>query len=261
MEAVYSNATEAAKGLRSELKAAFPGIKFSVRTRYFSGGESINISWSFGPTTKAVGAISKKYEYGRFDGMTDSSSVEDTLVSMPDGEVKILGGAKFVQTSRNFESIKNDYRSESLFIERVMRDLCALQGFEFKSGSQNINGTDKWDSYRSVIAVTRGILSSTDLTSGYGGLRHARFEAGSQPCDSFEVIPMAAQASVAPAFSAGASVAAAEIVGYLGNACLTMRQEALRSAVSHRCYIRYVELDREDVFGAVLKILLQKLNG
>lgn len=100
METICKTPVEAAKRIRLELKVNFPGVKFSVRTETYSMGNAINIGWTDGPETKAVNAIVKKYEYGRFDGMTDSSSVEDTLVPMPDGEIRILGGAKHVFTRR-----------------------------------------------------------------------------------------------------------------------------------------------------------------
>lgn len=101
MKTVYQTATEAAKGLRQELKTTFPGIKFSVRTSYFANGNSIDISWVLGPTKDMVEAITRKYQYGWFDGMTDCYNNEDTLVADKSGEVKILGGAKFVGNTRS----------------------------------------------------------------------------------------------------------------------------------------------------------------
>ena len=35
---------QAAANMRTQLKAAFPGVTFSVRTRHFSGGNSIDVS-------------------------------------------------------------------------------------------------------------------------------------------------------------------------------------------------------------------------
>lgn len=57
----------AAKNIRAELKAAFKGVKFSVRCDH----SSINIGWTDGPTPSAVEAITRKYKAGHFDGMTD----------------------------------------------------------------------------------------------------------------------------------------------------------------------------------------------
>ncbi len=56
------NATETAKLIRKELKAVFPGIKFSVRSKYFSMGSSVNISWTDGATKKEVESVVSKFE-------------------------------------------------------------------------------------------------------------------------------------------------------------------------------------------------------
>ena len=61
----------AAKNIRIELARSFPGIKFSVKTERYSGGNSITVSWTDGPTSAQVDEISKKYNAGHFDGMTD----------------------------------------------------------------------------------------------------------------------------------------------------------------------------------------------
>lgn len=58
--------------LRKELRAAFPGIKFSVTSQNFSMGDSVRASWVDGPTVEAVDEIAGKYVSGHFDGMTDS---------------------------------------------------------------------------------------------------------------------------------------------------------------------------------------------
>jgi hypothetical protein len=57
-----------ASNLRIELKAAFPGVKFSIRSDY----NSVRVAWVDGPTTDEVKAFTGKYEAGHFDGMDDS---------------------------------------------------------------------------------------------------------------------------------------------------------------------------------------------
>jgi len=85
-----------ASNLRKELRAAFPGVKFSVKSESYSMGCSISVSWQDGPTSKAVNAIADKYQYGTFDGMTDSSGYKDEEFTA------IFGGAKHVSTSRHY---------------------------------------------------------------------------------------------------------------------------------------------------------------
>jgi len=57
--------------IRKELKAAFPHIKFTVRSESYSGGDSIRVGWLFGPTEEQIEALIGKYQYGRFNGMED----------------------------------------------------------------------------------------------------------------------------------------------------------------------------------------------
>jgi hypothetical protein len=45
---------------------------FTVRAESFSGGNSMNIGWKLGPTTKQVRAVVECLKQGRFNGMDDS---------------------------------------------------------------------------------------------------------------------------------------------------------------------------------------------
>lgn len=56
------NTVEKAKAIRSELKETFKGVKFSVRTKKYSGGSSISINWTDFPAASAVEEITSKYE-------------------------------------------------------------------------------------------------------------------------------------------------------------------------------------------------------
>ena len=61
----------AAKNIHIELKAEFPGVKFSVTSKSYSMGNSINVDWTDGPTEKQVDEIISKYQYGSFNGQDD----------------------------------------------------------------------------------------------------------------------------------------------------------------------------------------------
>lgn len=84
----------AAKNIRIELKRAFPGVKFSVRSSSYSGGDSIRVSWIDGPTTAQVDPIVNRYSAGTFDGMTDCYNYEANAWT------DAFGDAKFVFTER-----------------------------------------------------------------------------------------------------------------------------------------------------------------
>jgi hypothetical protein len=77
------------------LKAAFPGVKFSVKSDSFSMGDSVDVSWTDGPTAAEVDAITGKFSAGSFNGMDDSYEYSRS----PWGE--IFGSSKYVNTSRS----------------------------------------------------------------------------------------------------------------------------------------------------------------
>jgi len=70
-QTTYISCTETAKILRQVLKYAFPQTKFSIRSSQYSGGASITITWTDGPTVKQVKRITDKFEGSGFDAMTD----------------------------------------------------------------------------------------------------------------------------------------------------------------------------------------------
>ncbi len=95
----YDSLTKGGKNLRRELKDAFPETKFSVRSRSYSGGDSIDINWTDGPTTEVVEKISGKYQQGNFNGMEDIYEYSNSNV-WPD----VFGGAKYVMTNRSYSN-------------------------------------------------------------------------------------------------------------------------------------------------------------
>lgn len=87
---------QAAKAIRRELKKAFPKTKFSVTSKSYSMGNSVQVDWTDGPDTEAVNSIIKKYQYGHFDGMTDSYEFSNNRNDIPQ--------AMFVTASRHISN-------------------------------------------------------------------------------------------------------------------------------------------------------------
>ena len=87
-----TEAAKAAQAIRSELKKAFPEIKFRVRSSNYAGGDSVRIVWSNGPTSDSVEEITAKYQYGHFDGMVDMYEYSNNIEGLPQ--------ARFVFASR-----------------------------------------------------------------------------------------------------------------------------------------------------------------
>lgn len=107
-----SSAANCAAAIRTELKTAFPGIKFSVTCENFSMGDSVDIRWEDGPTTKEVEEFTSKYQYGHFDSMTDMYESSNSRDDIPQ--------SKYVHTNRQLsEELKAKLMvdAERLFVE------------------------------------------------------------------------------------------------------------------------------------------------
>lgn len=62
---------ETAQVLRAELARRCPGVKFSIRSRTYSGGASIDVDYTDGPPAAQVKTICSRLEGSGFDGMID----------------------------------------------------------------------------------------------------------------------------------------------------------------------------------------------
>jgi hypothetical protein len=104
----------AAKNIRIELGQAFRGCTFRVHSSRFSGGNSISIRWTDGPTTKQVDAIADRYSAGDFNGSDDSYSYRADRAW-----TAAFGDAKYVQTQREYSDA---------MIARAIGAVCARLG-------------------------------------------------------------------------------------------------------------------------------------
>lgn len=93
----YISCADTAKLIRKALKESFPGVKFSVRSKTYSGGASINVGYTDGPTKAAVESIVKTFEGSYFDGMID---YKGSCYGSLDGE-KVSFGADFIFVERS----------------------------------------------------------------------------------------------------------------------------------------------------------------
>lgn len=105
----------AAKNVRTQLKAAFPGVKFRVTTDRFSMGDSLHVSWTDGPESARVEAIVKQYQAGRFDGMTDSYEYSGSAWTA------VFGDAKYTSCSRNYSPSLTQWASAEEIEDRGQR--------------------------------------------------------------------------------------------------------------------------------------------
>lgn len=119
----YLSVAQTAVMVRAALKGAFPGIKFSVRSKSYSGGASIDISWTDGPNTSAVDRVAKMYEGATFDGMIDLKSYHDTVLVGPDGPRTVSFGADFVFSHREV----SEWNTRHAAALEIIRKRCALE--------------------------------------------------------------------------------------------------------------------------------------
>jgi Large polyvalent protein associated domain 29 len=105
-EKLYLSCAETAVYVRKALKKHFPGMKFSVRSKTYSGGASIDVSWTDGPTSGAVDEVIKRFAGATFDGMIDLKSYVDgefTVEDEPEQDGQLVSwGADYVFAQRNF---------------------------------------------------------------------------------------------------------------------------------------------------------------
>lgn len=84
----YLTCAETAKLLRQALKAAFPGVRFGVRSHTYAGGASIDVEWLDGPTEAEVSAITNRHRAADFDSMIDMETSRAHWLT-PQGEVYV----------------------------------------------------------------------------------------------------------------------------------------------------------------------------
>lgn len=133
--------TETAKIVRGILKKEFPETKFSVRSKSYAGGSSIDVDWEDGTSTKKVEALVGKYHGADFDGMIDLKTYNDRpyandFIFCQRAYSKEALDYKAVQIAKDFgikngrdfttlrnERIGNQWLSDLVYIELREEDL------------------------------------------------------------------------------------------------------------------------------------------
>ena len=83
-----------AANIRVWLAREFPGHAFTVRSDSGSMTSSIYVTWTDGPTKAEVDAIADRFQKCDFNGMDDSESYRNDVLT------EVFGGAKYVSCSR-----------------------------------------------------------------------------------------------------------------------------------------------------------------
>lgn len=91
----YLTCADTAKLIRKALAEAFPSVRFSVRSKTYAGGASINVGYTDGPLKADVERVAFAFQGGTFDGMTDYKGGKvHAFASDPDQPIHF--GADFV---------------------------------------------------------------------------------------------------------------------------------------------------------------------
>lgn len=94
-----------AQAIRKDLKTAYPQTKFSVKSKSYSGGDSIDVSYTqtlADPREKEVRALLAKYQEGHFDGMTDMYEYNTDRGDL---------GTKYLFVRADIDNLKIEYKS------------------------------------------------------------------------------------------------------------------------------------------------------
>jgi hypothetical protein len=156
--------TETAKLVRGDLQKHFPTIKFSVQSKKYAGGSSIDVSWGSGPTSKQVEDIAGKYHGSTFNPMEDitehihGSPYQNHYIffhrDLPDATVK----AEMVALAQKYQFpdslVENPDRYDEKMAEKLgaifQRDVRSLREGAWASLGQKDLTTGK-ESPRSII--------------------------------------------------------------------------------------------------------------
>jgi hypothetical protein len=169
---VQSESAKAALNIRNILKREYPKVKFSVTSDNFAGGNSVDIRWTDGVPSKEIDAFARQFEYGTFDGMTDSYNY-DNKADHPQ--------AKYVHCSRNVSQEKNE------IIQKQLADLMGIENDDYAVVPNDFMVNVRGYAYSAPLsAFVYQIAVSFDFTKGFTGVRKQKRE-GVEVSNLFEL--------------------------------------------------------------------------
>jgi hypothetical protein len=99
---VRESCAETAVRVRRALKERFPTVRFSVRSRAYSGGTSIDVAWTDGPTRALVDSVIGRYASACYDPMEDVHAFREPWLE--ENGRRIIFGAHYVDTHRSLSA-------------------------------------------------------------------------------------------------------------------------------------------------------------
>ena len=146
-----ATATEVAQKVRHDLKLAFPGVRFSVKTRN-RGTDAVVVHWQDGPTCDRVEDIVNRYQLGDFDGMTDSYNYRQYRTVIQGVEY----GVRWMQTQRDMSDA-----AETRFMALIMQYRGDLDGKpDYEIANLAWREFVRWDGCKDDLPSTTSDLPS-----------------------------------------------------------------------------------------------------
>lgn len=122
-----TSVAQCAQAIRVDLKENFKGVKFSVQSHDYSGGDSVRVRWFDGPTEEEVEKHLSKYEYGHFNGMEDIYEYTNVINGLPQTKYLFCNREMSPETRQNL--LPQAEKVYSGFCEDTRRNLCGVESF------------------------------------------------------------------------------------------------------------------------------------
>ena len=127
-----------AKEIRKVLKATYPGVKFSVTSESYSGGDSVRVEYTDFIPAKELDKLLSKYQYGSFNGMEDIYEYSNVNKDIPQ--------TKYLFVTRNMsETIKEELLNE------VRTQYAGCDNVEYEDYSESLQGRVSTFIYRMFV--------------------------------------------------------------------------------------------------------------
>ncbi|MGW6416308.1 LPD29 domain-containing protein [Streptomyces sp. NPDC055055] len=109
----YVDTKHVAAELKRQLNAAFPGVKFSVRTGKGTGSAGIDVSWTDGPTDGDVAAIARPMQGSTWNGYDERYENTGNEVTVTVGGERVTGKPLVNHIGLHHE-VSDEVRAEAL---------------------------------------------------------------------------------------------------------------------------------------------------
>lgn len=159
----------ASGNLRELLKKEFPGIKFSVRKD--GSGDTVNITWTDGPTRKMVDEIAGQFEGRRFNGMEDCEEIVTSDFT------DLFGSLGYIFTERGYsESVMEREKAKVIEDYPLLADGKEHHRDEVLGDGKGIKASEAGMNccWFNILSVARHRLWDKDLTVRQAGARTDR---------------------------------------------------------------------------------------